>query len=183
MDSFMEMGTSGRHNEILNEVGGRLFGLIERNRKIRIWRETYPLVYWGKRAEMDTLSLVDISQIEDIEYFKEETMTILRRVEPDFMLFDKNAYIENDTKNKNRTKVAGFPDLVIEVWSEENKPADREFKKFLYSTSPVTEHWYIEQDSNDVECLIGQNILPPQTLKKLLRTQSGIEIDLRYMAI
>jgi len=94
VESFMEMGTLGRHNEIITEIVGKLFSLIEQRREIRMWHENYPLVYWGKRTEMDTLSLVDISQIEDIESFKENVMTVLRRVEPDFMLFDKNAYIE-----------------------------------------------------------------------------------------
>ena len=183
MDSFMEMGTLGRHNEIITEIVGKLFSLIERRREIRIWHENYPLVYHGKRTELDTLSLIDISQIEDIGIFKENVMTVLRRVEPDFMLFDKNVYIENSVKNEKRSRVAGFPDLIIEVWSEENTKADREFKKFLYSTSPVTEHWYIEQDSNTVECYTGKEQLPDQYLTNVLVTQSGIEFDLRYLAI
>jgi Uma2 family endonuclease len=183
MDSFMEMGTLGRHNEIITEIVGKLFGLIERRREIRIWHENYPLVYWGKRTELDALSLVDINQIEDIESFKENVMTVLRRVEPDFMLFDKNAYIENSAAHNKRSRVAGFPDFIIEVWSEENTKADREFKKFLYSTSPITEHWYIEQESNEVECYLGEQVLPKQYLADILRTQNGIEIDLRYLTI
>jgi len=183
MESFMEMGTLGRHNEIITEVLLAIANLIKQRREIRIWHENYPLVYWGKRTELDTLSLIDISQIEDAEHFKEEVMITLRRVEPDFMLFDKNAYIENSVKDAKRSRVAGFPDLIIEVWSEENTKADREFKRFLYSTSPVTEHWYIEQDSNDVECYIGEEVLPRQSLKNILRTQNGVEFDLRYMAI
>jgi Uma2 family endonuclease len=183
MDSLMEMGTLGRHNEIITEIVGKLFVLIERRREIRIWHENYPLVYWGKRTELDTLSLVDINQIEDIESFKENVMTVLRRVEPDFMLFDKNAYVENSDADQKRSRVAGFPDLIIEVWSEENTKADREFKKFLYSTSPITEHWYMEQESNEVECYFGERVLPKQYLTEVLRTQNGIEIALRYMAI
>jgi len=183
MDSFMEMGTLGRHNEIITEIVGKLFGLIEKRREIRMWHENYPLVYWGKKTELDNLSLVDITQIDDMESFKENVMNILRRVEPDFMLFDKNAYVENSTADKKRSRVAGFPDLVIEVWSEENTKADKEFKKFLYSTSPVTEHWYIEQDTNDVKCYLGQEMLPMQSLTDVLRTQNGIEVDLRYMAL
>jgi Uma2 family endonuclease len=183
MDSLMEMGTLGRHNEIITEIVGKLFGLVERRREIRIWHENYPLVYWGKRTELDTLFLVDINQIEDIKSFKENVMTVLRRVEPDFMMFDKNAYIENSDADKKRSRVAGFPDLIIEVWSEENTKADREFKKFLYATSPVTEHWYMELESNEVECYLGERVLPKQYLSDILRTQNGIEVDLRYMAI
>jgi len=183
MDSFMEMGTLARHNELITEIVGKLFNLIERKREIRIWHENYPLVYWGKRTEPETLALIDIRQIDDMKSFKENVMMVLRRVEPDFMLFDRNAYIENSNLNKKRSRVAGFPDLIIEVWSEENTKADREFKKFIYSTSPVTEHWYIEQDSNDVECYFGERMLPKQNLKAVLRTQNNIEIDLRYMVL
>ena len=183
MDYLMEMGTLGRHNEIITEIVGKLFGLVEQRRDIRIWHENYPLVYWGKRTEPDTLALIDISQIEDMQAFRENVMNILRRVEPDFMLFDRNAYVENSAADKNRSRVAGFPDLIIEIWSEENTKADREFKKFLYATSPVTEHWYIEQESNEVECYLGERTLPKQYLTDILRTQNGIEIDLRYMAL
>jgi len=183
MDSFMEMGTLGRHNEIITEIVGKLFGLIERRREIRIWHENYPLVYHGKRTEPDTLSLVDINGIENIESFKENVMTVLRRVEPDFMMFDKNAYIENSARDEKRSRVAGFPDLIIEVWSEENTKTDKEFKKFLYSTSPVTEHWYIEQNSNEIECYFGGQALSKQYLTNVLKTQNGIEVDLRYKAI
>jgi len=34
MDSFMEMGTLGRHNEIITEIVGKLFGLWRLNMKI-----------------------------------------------------------------------------------------------------------------------------------------------------
>lgn len=143
MDSFMEMGTSFRHNEIITELLIAIANLIKQRREIRIWHENCSLVYSGKRAELDTLSLIDAKQIKDVKRFRENAMGELRRVEPDFMLFDKNAYIENNINGKMRTRVAGFPDLVIEIWSEANSIEERSFKRFLYSTSPVTEHWYI----------------------------------------
>lgn len=179
MDSFMEMGTTFRHNEIIAELIMEIAELIKNRREIRMLHENCSLVYLGKRTEIDTLFLVDITQIKDIEHFKENVMSDLRRVEPDFMLFNKNAYVEN----KQRTRIAGYPDLIVEVWSERNDDAEQEFKKFLYSTSPKTEHWYIKQDSNDVECFLGQNVLPTQTLKSILRTQNGLEFDLRYMSV
>jgi len=176
MDSFMEMGATARHNELITALLRKILNFVDGG-KSKLFHENYSLVYWGNRKELDTLELVDIKRIKDIENFK-ENMNELRRIEPDFMLFDKNGYIEN----KKRTRIAGFPDLVIEIWSEGNSDMEQEFKKFLYSTSPATEHWYIEQDTNDVECCKGNEVLPAQSLKNILRTQNGVEFDLRYMA-
>ena len=64
-----------------------------------------------------------------------------------------------------------------------NTSDDRDFLKFLYSTSDITEHWYIEQDSNTVECYLGKEKLDDQYLTNLLVTQKGFEFDLRYLAI
>ena len=178
MDSFMEMGTTARHNEIITALLRKILNFVDGGES-KLFHENYSLVYWGKRTELDSLELVDIKNIKDTEHFKENVMNELRRIEPDFMLFDKNGYIEN----KKRTRIAGFPDLVIEVWSEGNSEAEQELKKFLYSTSPATEHWYIEQDSNDVECFMGDEVLPRQSLKDILLTQNGVEFDLRHMAI
>jgi len=64
-----------------------------------------------------------------------------------------------------------------------NKGVGRETKKLLYSTSPVTEHWYIEQNSNTVECYFGNNRLENQSLSDILVTRDGLKFDLRYLAI
>ena len=172
------MGTTARHNEIITALLRKIINFADGG-KSKLFHENYSLVYWGKRTELDNLELVDVKNIRNPEHFKENVMNELRRIEPDFMLFDKNAYIEN----KKRTRIAGFPDLVIEVWSEGNSDMEQELKKFLYSTSPATEHWYIKQDSNDVECFIGGEALPPQSLKNILRTKNGVEFDLRHMIV
>ena len=65
------------------------------------------------------------NDIDDLDY-----------VQPDLMLFKKNKFVE-DSKG---IKTAGYPDLIVEVWSGANSIAHRETKKLLYSTSPVTEH-------------------------------------------
>jgi Uma2 family endonuclease len=95
------------------------------------------------------------------------------------MIFKDNPYLTN----KKQTRTAGQPDLMIEVWSESNTEEDIVFLKHLYSTSPITEHWYIEQDSNKVERYIGKEQLPNQYLTNVLVTQKGLEFDLRYLAI
>jgi len=178
MDSFMEMGTTARHNEIITALLRKILNFVDGGES-KLFHENYSLVYWGKRTEPDCLELVDIKNIKNTEHFKETVMNELRRIEPDFMLFDKNGYIEN----KKRTRIAGFPDLVIEVWSDGNSDIEQELKKFLYSTSPSTEHWYIRQDSNEIECFIGSEILQAQFLNNILRTQNGVEFDLRHMSI
>ena len=178
MDVYMPMSTSKRHNEIITTLIIKLANLIEQ-RKIHVWHEESSLVFWGKKTELHSLSLVDVEQIADIESFKENVMNELYCIQPDFMLFQQNKYIEN----KKRTRTAGCPDLIIEIWSEGNSEDDRSFKKFLHSTSEKTEHWYIEQDSNEVICYYGKETLAKQSLKNILRTQNGIEVDLRRMAI
>ncbi|MCL2814120.1 MAG: Uma2 family endonuclease [Oscillospiraceae bacterium] len=178
MNMPMEMATSGRHNDIINSIIGELYGLIK-PKKILVRQSDCSLVYWGKRTNLDTVKLVEINKLTDEEYFRNEDIYNLRCVEPDFMLFEKNKYIET----KHQTRLAGFPDLVIEVWSEGNTDDDKIFKKFLYSTSDKVEHWYIMQRDNNIECYLGQNPLPPQSLTDILQTQNGIEIDLRHMAV
>jgi len=53
----------------------------------------------------------------------------------------------------------------------------------LYATSSITEHWYIEQDSNHVQCYVGKERISDQNLTVVLITQKGLEFDLRYLAI
>ena len=178
MDIFMPMSTTTRHNNIINTLIGKLFNLIEQQ-KVHVLQSDCALVYWGKITEKHSLSLVDIDNPEHKNIYKESVINELSYVQPDLMLFQHNKYIEN----KWHTKTAGCPDLIIEIWSDGNTDEDKEFKKFLYSTSNKTEHWYIEQDSNEVKCFLGQNSLPSQTLLNILRTNNGIEFDLRRMAI
>ena len=177
MGAYMPMATTDRHNEIITALIIKLGSLIEK-KEVSVWREECLLVHYGKRTLPESVSLVDIDKLKDVESFI-ESMGELYCVQPDLMLFKQNGFI----KNKKRTRTAGFPDLVVEIWSESNDENEQAFKKLLYSTSPKTEHWHIAQDSNDVVCFLGENVLPKQSLTDILRTQNGIELDLRYMAI
>jgi Uma2 family endonuclease len=104
----------------------------------------------------------------------------LEFIEPDFMLFYKNSYMQN----KRGTRIAGYPDLIVEVWSDSNTKADKEQKFAIYSNSDnITEHWYINQESNDVTCYIGQNQLESQSLERPLKTKSGLIFDLTDIAL
>jgi Uma2 family endonuclease len=85
--------------------------------------------------------------------------------------------------NERETKTAGYPDIIIEVWSKSNDDSERDFKLDLYSSSPITEHWYIEQDSNEVICYFGKERIENQYLNNILVTRNGLEFDLCYLAI
>jgi len=178
MDIFMPMSTTKRHNKLVTTLMNRIFSLAEKN-EVNALSEQCPLVYWGTKRIPDGFKLVDINSIENVKRFTEETIYELDYVQPDFMLFKNNPYLEN----KNQTRTAGQPDLIVEVWSESNLKNDRAFLQNLYATSDITEHWYIEQDSNKVECYMGSEQLKDQCLTNILKTQKGIEFDLRYLAI
>ena len=178
MDIFMPMSTTARHNRISMTLAGTILDLL-RKKEVYALSEECSLVYWGKKSEPANLSLVNISEIEDLDKFKESIIEDLYYVQPDFMLFKYNPYVEN----KRQTRTAGRPDLIVEIWSDGNSQNDRAFLQNLYATSDKTEHWYIEQDSNEVICYFGRNRIKNQSLADILITRDGLKFDLRYLAI
>jgi DNA polymerase elongation subunit (family B) len=177
MDVYMPILTTVRHNRITMTFAGTVLELLRRN-EVHALQEECALVYWGTKELPNGFELVNVESIEDIKYFIENVITELEYVRPDFVLFKNNAYIEN----KRQTRTAGKPDLIVEVWSESNTKNDRAFLQNLYATSNITEHWYIEQDSNEVECYFGRNKINGQSLADILITQNGLAFDLRYLA-
>ncbi|MCL2813133.1 MAG: Uma2 family endonuclease [Oscillospiraceae bacterium] len=178
MDIFMPMSTTDRHNDMISTFIGDILPL-KRKKEIYALQSDCALVHWGERKEPANFALVNISEVEDTSRFTEYTIEYLDYIQPDFMLFKDNPYL----KNSKGLRTAGQPDLIVEVWSESNSKAERELKWSLYATSDITEHWYIEQDSNGVQCYMGRRQLPGQCLPKILKTQKGLEFDLRYLAI
>ena len=178
MSIIMPMSTTGRHNRITGTIFGRILDLLEK-KEVYALHEEGALVHWGQKSKNDLIALVDIKNIKNTDDFIKITINELDYVQPDFFLFSKNPYLHNERE----TKVAGYPDLIVEVWSKDNTEFDRALKLYLYSSSPITEHWYIEQDSNRVQCYIGKEQLPDQYLTDVLVTQKGLEFDLRYLAI
>ena len=178
MDIYMPMSSTARHNRIATTLISSVIDLL-RKKEAHALSEECSLVYWGKKTEPTSLSLVNIKEIEDMQKFKEIIIEDLYYVQPDLMLFKNNPYVEN----KRQTKTAGQPDLIVEVWSESNSKNDRTFLQNLYATSDITEHWYIEQDSNEVICYFGKNGLENQFLSDVLVTRDGLKFDLRYLAI
>jgi Uma2 family endonuclease len=148
-------------------------------KELRHFSESVSLVYHGNKKSPANCELIDLSGVDNIKVFQ-EVMNDLEFIVPDYMYFKKgNDYL----LNKKETKLAGYPNLVVEVWSESNTSLDRQFKKYLYSTSPITEHWYIEQDSNVVECYYGQERIEDKNLADILVSRDGIEFDLRYLKL
>ena len=172
------MSTTARHNRIAMTLSGTVLDLL-RKKEVYALSEECSLVHWGRKTEPTSLRLVTVSEIEDLSKFKESIIDDLYYVQPDFMLFKNNPYIEN----KRQTRTAGRPDLVVEIWSDGNSKNDRAFLQNLYATSDITEHWYIEQDSNEVTCYFGRERIENQFLTDILFTRNGLKFDLRYLAI
>jgi hypothetical protein len=170
------MSTSIRHYELVESFV--LESGILRSRKkyeLKTFSDVVALVHYGHRRESPhNLSLVDIQRLENLDILNN-----LYYVEPDFMLFQNNKYIVND----KRTRIAGYPDLAVEIWSDSNTQVDKEEKFLIYSSSSKTEHWYIEQDNNEVKCYLGHNQLQAQSLIFPLKTQNGLEFDLTHLAL
>ena len=171
MDIYMPMATTERHNLFTGTLFGSILSLL-RKKEVKAFNNEGALVYWGSQKGLH-------SHLVDIADFNAECMNDLEYVQPDFILFEKNGFVQNECK----TRIAGFPDLVVEVWSDSNTSQERAFKKNLYATGTNTEHWYIEQHSNTVTCFLGEHTLPDQCLTDELRTQRGIPFDLRYLAL
>jgi Uma2 family endonuclease len=178
MDVYMPMSTTKRHNKFISALISRIFHFAEKG-EVDFSHEECALVYWGDKRTPKNFSLIDVTALEDKNNFIENILSELDYVRPDFVLFKNNPYVEN----KKQTKTAGQPDLIVEIWSESNTQNDRAFLQNLYATSDITEHWYIEQDSNEVSCYFGSNKIESQYLTDILVTRDGLEFDLRYLAI
>jgi Uma2 family endonuclease len=178
MDIYLPMSTTARHNKFITALLLKVGKLVE-TAEAEVFHENCALVYWGEKKNSKSFELVDVNKLEDKEDFIDDVLLDLEYVQPDFVLFKENPFLQN----KKQTRTAGCPDLVVEVWSKHNTKNDRAFLQNLYATSDITEHWYIEQDSNEVICYYGKNKIKNQFLTDILVTCNGLEFDLRYLAI
>ena len=178
MNIYMPMSTTIRHNKITTTLSSAVIDLL-RNKEALALQEECALVHWGFKNKQDFKTLIDVRAINNIDEFVKFTIYELDFVQPDFFIFKKNKYLCNERE----TRIAGYPDLIVEVWSENNTQAEKDFKLDLYSSSPITEHWYIEQNSNEVVCYYGEKRLENQYLMNVLATRGGLNFDLRYLAI
>ena len=183
MHAFLEairgMATTRRHAELCAGISAEVLvkhrsDLYGKKPSMQVLGD-FALVYYGN-LPVQFIRLVELAEV-DSDFV--EIMNELEYIQPDFMIFQKNPCMYN----KRQTRIAGRPDLIVEVWSSSDTPAKREFKQLLYASSPVTEHWYIDQDSNMIKCFMGEHRLPDQSLVNVLKTRNGIFIDLTYLAL
>ena len=179
-NEYFVLPATKRHGKIVSHIENNL---LKHEREFALLTsEAMSLVYYGdptKQCEYPNISLVDIEDICDIEKFKSATINDLANIVPDIILFTTNGFVENISE----TRVAGFPNLVIEVWSESNTLFDRQKKFDIYKTGVNTEHWYIEQNSNIIKCFMGKHQLEDKNMKDVLHTQEGIQMDIRHLAL
>ncbi|MCL2016825.1 MAG: Uma2 family endonuclease [Defluviitaleaceae bacterium] len=175
MSYYPEMAVTGRHRFLATKFFVKFYNLLP---KSYVSKGDLDLVYYGNLREY-TAKLVDISAIKDVQTFLTEDIYQLRSVQPDLTVFHKQPYIENF----NQTKTAGRPDLVVEIWSDGNSETVRAEKFSLYSSSPVTEHWYIDQQDNEVKRFLGETELPSVFLGEIATTNGGVTVDLTDLAL
>ena len=171
-DQLLRMGTLPRHNQLVSTFFGNIFPLFQKKKLYPLLENCYLALYGKKYSNEERL--VDPKTISDITALEE-----LDVVQPDFLLFQKNQYIQSPST----MRTAGIPDLVVEVWSKSNDQLERDMKFRLYGSHPDCEHWYVEQDSNEVKCFKGKAPLNNQNLKNVLISTTGLEFDLTHLAI
>ena len=177
MDLSTRMATFPRHGHLVMSFLPNIWELF-RNKTVYPLQEEQILVFKGKKYSGEEV-LVDVDELEDKTKFVTKIIDMLGYVQPDFLFFKENTFIQSTST----LKTAGVPDLVVEVWSDTNDPIERDFKFRIYSSNDKCEHWYLEQDSNIVQCYLGTLGLPTQNLTDILKTTRGIEFDLRHLAL
>ena len=177
MDSTTKMATFPRHGHLVTAFFPNILDMFK-NKQIYYLQEEQILVFKGKKYSGEE-ELIDPKELTDTETYIDQVVDLLDYVQPDFLFFKKNKFLQT----KNTLKTVGVPDLVVEVWSANNDEHEREMKFRLYSSKESCEHWYLTQTSNEVACYIGKKKIPTQYLTDVLRTQDGITFDLRYLAM
>ncbi|MCL1997308.1 MAG: Uma2 family endonuclease [Turicibacter sp.] len=172
-----QMSTTTYHGLLGYYLGGtlaRLHGKLFKSRKKILGDGNVRLTFEGELKCGGCSELVDISQ----KHINEEYIGDLDYIQPDIFLFDKQPF----KTNKSGINIAGFPDLIIEIWSDGNKLAHRKELHNLYMTSPVSEVWYLNQEDTIIERWYKQKQLENLDFRNLIQTQDGIEFDLRDLA-
>ena len=177
MDNTVKIATFPRHGHLVTAFFPNIWEMFKRKEVYHLQEEQI-LSFKGKKYSGEE-KLIDIDYLENKSDYISYGIDVLDFVQPDFLFFKDNKFLQN----QNGLRTIGIPDLVVEVWSINNDKEEREFKTRLYSSSNKCEHWYLEQDSNYVKCMIGDTILPTQNLHEVLLTQKGIRFDLRNLAL
>ena len=176
MDFIENMSTLPRHGHLVSSFFADVKEAFMR-KELYPLQEQHALVYFGKKYSGDE-SLVDVDEISDVGVFKTTTIEELGFVQPDFLLFKKNRYLQN----ASTSRIAGVPDFIVEVWSTTNTEGERQLKN---GCTPVQKNASIGifQDSNLVECWLGKKKYREQNLTDVLVTKDNLRFDLRYLAL
>ena len=177
MDLSAKMATYPRHGHLIMSLFPNILNLFKEGLVYPLQEEQI-LVYSGKKYSGEE-ALVDAGDLADEDKFVNKIIDSLGYIQPDFLFFKDNRYIQSS----NGLKTAGVPDLVVEVWSDNNDRWERDFKFRIYSSSEKCEHWYMEQDMNQVERFLGKTKLTSATIKEVMHTTKGIAFDLRHLAL
>jgi len=174
--TYLEMSTPKERHSLLATELLLLLYLQLKDRLPYLRKEDRGLLYERDFADSARYNLLDAAPLKgaDLRHLND-----LSAVNPDIILFDKNPYV----LAPDQTKIAGFPDLIVEIWSKGNPKQERAFKQALYSTGTTTEHWYFTQNSNSVTCFFAAKKLKNQSLKQPLQTLGGVTVDLRHLAV
>lgn len=168
---ILTMGTTIRHMEILDWFSGFSNEKKKQDPKFKTGREQIALVDNGGE-------LIDVSALTElgIQYIKDQ-MGKFGYSYPDFMIFKDNPVIISD----NKTRYAGMPDLIIEVWSKSNKKEEKEQKRNLYRTNK-SEFWELDQDSPKILCWHKDGQMYEQHMDQPVKTPWGETLDLTELA-
>ena len=177
MDLSTKMATYPRHTHLVSAFLPNILEMFKQQ-KIYFLKEENILAFQGKKYSGEE-RLINPSTVENIDEFIEFGIDTLDFVQPDFLFFRRNKFIQS----KNGLRTIGIPDLVVEVWSINNDYSEKEMKFNLYSSSNLCEHWYLTQNSNLVECYLGKQKLNEQSLERELKTLDNIKFDLTYLAL
>ena len=94
MDIYMPMSTTVRHNKITMTLAGTILDLL-RKKRVHALQEECALVYYRTKKLPNGFHLVDVKSLEDVKHFTDDVINELDYVNPDFVLYKNNPYLEN----------------------------------------------------------------------------------------
>ena len=162
--------TTERHSQLTGEI---FFELYKQKQSTTYLGLGNRAICYIENLYARGYTLVDISEREP------DMLDELGYIVPSIVMFSTNKYMHS----ADTMKMGGYPNLIVEVWSKWEVKHYRQFKHHVYSTGKNTEHWYLTQNSNKIECWFEDKQLPNKSLKKVLTTQGGLQLDLRELAL
>lgn len=168
---YQLMGITYRHTEILAFFDS-LF--VRRSIQRELWSAREQIALIKNNGKLIDLDGLNAEQKEKIA----ENINRMKFTYPDYMVFKENPKLMNE----HRTRVAGTPDLIIEVWSPFNSPEEKSEKRHLF-IAPKSEFWELDQNSLKILCWKPNGSSYIQYLNRTVKTPWGEELDLTPLAL